>query len=309
MFALPSQPNPAPMMISRAILSLFFLCAFCFAQNPAEPAEKPPPAVDEALRARIGTFYQAHVDGKFSNAFNLVAEESKEDFFAAQKERYKDYSIMTIEYSENFTRAKAVVACGKDVAALGTTFPVKAPIVSHWKLIDGQWYWYKVKTTGNVTPFGVMSPGPQAQNAAAVAKRAPMVRSLQKLAVVDKTEVKLKASEASSDQVIVSNSLPGVVSLSVDYRGDPGLEVTLDRQDLRPQEKATMSFRWNPSRMPKKATTVARLIISPTNQIIPIKVIFEGVPESSKPQSRRPLPPRMKIVPPPKPEAQTPAAK
>jgi len=296
------------MMIFRAVLSILFLHAFCFAQNPAEPAETPPPGVEEALRARIAGFYQAHVDGKFREAFDLVAEESKDDYFTAQKERYKDYSIMKIEYSENFTRAKAVVACGRDLATLGTSFQVKAPIVSHWKLIDGQWYWYKIKTTGAATPFGVMNPGPQAQNAAAVAKRAPMVRSLQKLAIVDKTEVKLKASEASSDQVIVSNSLPGVVSLSVDYRGDPGLEVKLDRQDLRPREKATMSFHWEPSRMPKKATTIARLIISPTNQIIPIKVIFEGVAESSKPQSRRPLPPRMKIVPPPKPEAKTPAA-
>jgi len=297
------------MMILRALFSFVLLQAFCFAQHAVESSETPPPGVEEALRKRIASFYQAHVDGKFREAFDLVAEESKDDYFTAQKERYKDYSIMKIEYSENFTKAKAVVACGKDLATLGTSFHVKAPIISHWKLVDGQWYWYKIKTAGAATPFGVMQPGPQVTKDAAVTKRAPMVRNLQKLAIVDKTEVKLKASEASSDQVIVSNSLPGVVSLSVDYRGDPALEVKLDRQDLRPQEKATMSFHWNPSQAPKKATSVAHLLISPTNQVIPIKVIFEGVPEALNPKARRPLPPRMKIVPPPKPEPMAPAAK
>ena len=40
--------------------------------------------MDEALRARIHKFYQAHVDAKYRIADQVVAEDSKDLFFAAQ---------------------------------------------------------------------------------------------------------------------------------------------------------------------------------------------------------------------------------
>ena len=71
--------------------------------------EKPAAAVDEALRARIGKFYQAHVDGKFRSAEQYVAEDSKDFFFEMEKQRYLSFREPEISYSDHFTKAKVIM--------------------------------------------------------------------------------------------------------------------------------------------------------------------------------------------------------
>ncbi|MBM3748697.1 MAG: hypothetical protein FJW34_23225, partial [Acidobacteria bacterium] len=83
-------------------------------QNPADLFQKAPPAVDEAVRARVKQFFQAHVDGKFRAAAEVVAEDSQDAFFAANKPRCYSFEITKIEYLDEFTRATAVVACEMD---------------------------------------------------------------------------------------------------------------------------------------------------------------------------------------------------
>jgi hypothetical protein len=43
------------------------------------------PEVNQALRARIGEFYQEQVGGKFRHAEALVAEETKDYFYSASQ--------------------------------------------------------------------------------------------------------------------------------------------------------------------------------------------------------------------------------
>ena len=86
------------------------LGAVClFGQAATDLFQKAPPAVDEALRARISKFFQAHIDGKFRQAEVLVAEDSKDFFYSANKPKYLGFEIKEIAYSENFTKAKATV--------------------------------------------------------------------------------------------------------------------------------------------------------------------------------------------------------
>ena len=71
--------------------------------------DKPPLDVDDALRARIGQFYDHHVQATpsaYRRAEQLVAEESKDDYYVMSKLELKSYRIGSIEYSGNFTRAK-----------------------------------------------------------------------------------------------------------------------------------------------------------------------------------------------------------
>jgi hypothetical protein len=263
----------------RIVLLALILSGASLAQNPAEPqGVKAPPEVDEALRARISEFYQAHVDGKFRLAYDLVADDSKDLYFAAEKERYTDFSIQKIEYLEDFTKAKAVVACGKEVAMLGKRYPVKLPLATDWKLQDGKWFWYRKQTEGVETPFGTMHPGPGSSQDADKAKRAPRLQALQSLVKLDKREIKLSMSEPSSDQVVVTNHLPGSVSLSVVPPRMPGLEVKLDRKDLAVNEAATLQFRFDPPNKPPRPMARVLLLVFPTNQTIPIRVTFSGGP-------------------------------
>src|ERR1700733_15530283 len=87
-------------MLQKAALLALPLLAFgqAFGQAPS-------PEADQALRERVSEFFQDHVDGKFIKAFDLVAEDTKEYFFSAQKSKLLSFKIDTIEYSENSTKA------------------------------------------------------------------------------------------------------------------------------------------------------------------------------------------------------------
>ena len=129
--------------------------------------EQPPPEVDAALRDRITKFYQAHVDGKFRLADQYVAEDSKDTFFAMEKTHYLSYEIVRINYSDDFKKADAVVACRSDIYFQGHKVDMKMPSVSHWKIVDGQWFWYIPPIKEAKTPFGVMHFGTDGGSSAA----------------------------------------------------------------------------------------------------------------------------------------------
>ena len=79
------------------------------AQNPAKLFEKAPPDVEAALRERITGFFQAHVNAKFRQADQFVAEDTRDYYYEANKPRYLSFEILDITWSGNFTRAKVKV--------------------------------------------------------------------------------------------------------------------------------------------------------------------------------------------------------
>src|SRR5690348_7261241 len=93
--------------------------ACLFAQEATDLFQKAPPAVDEALRARIKEFFQFHVDSKFRQAEALVAEDSKDFFYSANKPKYLGFEIKNIAYNDDFTKAKATVVTQMVIMAPG----------------------------------------------------------------------------------------------------------------------------------------------------------------------------------------------
>src|SRR5215510_5970979 len=114
-------------MMSRLILFVI-LAAALLAQAPADLFNKPPVEVDQALRARITEFYQYHVKQQFRQAEALVAEDTKDFFYSHNKPQYLTFEIGRIEYSENFTRAKATMVTEQYVMMPGfMDKPMKVP--------------------------------------------------------------------------------------------------------------------------------------------------------------------------------------
>jgi hypothetical protein len=252
-----------------------------FAQNPTDLFTKAPPDVDEALRSRISKFYQAQVDGKARQAEQYVAEESKDYYYEMGKPKYLSHEIRQIYYSDNFTKAKAVVVVEMHIMIPGfPNTPMPVPLPTTWKLVNGQWYWYIDPDTGSTTPFGKMKFGSSTEGTADHGlppdlSKGPDTESLWKRVSVDKQTVRLKSAEASSDQVTISNQLPGVVSLRLQPPEVPGLRIKLDRQELKTGEKASLSFRFEPDGdLPHKPVTV-NLTVEPVNFVIPIQVLFQ----------------------------------
>ncbi|MGH9721561.1 MAG: hypothetical protein ACRD8O_15230 [Bryobacteraceae bacterium] len=260
----------------RSFLPLVFsLCAL--AQNPLELFDKAPPHVDQALRERIGKFYQAHVDGRPRAAEKYVAEDTQDFYYTANKPRYLSFAIDKIVYSDNFTKALATVLCEQHIMLPGFAGkPVKVPAPSRWKIVDGEWFWYVDPETVRDTPFGRMKPGAAPQGGAAQSPgldalaNAPKVEDLWAQVKVDKSSISLKAGAASSDKVIVSSRLPGTVQLSLDTSPKTkGLNASLDRTELKSGEQATVTIR---SDLKSAADFVVRIRVQPTNQEFAVAV-------------------------------------
>ena len=123
----------------------------------APPA--PPPEVDQALRARVSEFYKCHVDGTFRKSYDtLVAEESKEFYFANSKQPYLSYRIDKINYTDNFTRAHVTLTTELIWQVQLEKHKVKREAYSDWKIEKGKWYWYYVPEKINPTPMGESDP-------------------------------------------------------------------------------------------------------------------------------------------------------
>ncbi len=248
------------------------------AQTLTQPAQQVPEASDRALRERITFFYQAHVDGKFRLADTVVHEDSKDAFFAMEKRRYRSFEIVKIAYTDNFTRARAVVAVETDLLMPGVgagTF--KMPVTSSWRLDNGEWFWYVEPRKDAVTPFGAMKPGPGGGGPSpviAALEKMPDPETILRLVKLDKSEIRFQADRAGSDSVTVANEMPGPVSLTVEGPSVVGLVVELDRRQLKSGEQAQVSFRYTPGGGAPPAEAVTRITVEPTGRVFEVRVVF-----------------------------------
>src|SRR6187401_2055965 len=109
-------------------LYLGILATALYGQAPADLFHKPPAGVDEALRARINEFYRHHVKQQFRQAEALVAEDTKDFFYSHNKPQYLSFEISRIEYSKDFTKAKATIIGEQYIMMPGfTDKPMKIP--------------------------------------------------------------------------------------------------------------------------------------------------------------------------------------
>ena len=261
-----------------------FVWAFAaqaFGQQPADLFTKAPPAIDEALRDRISKYMQLQVDGKPRLAEQYVAEDSKDYYYEMQKPRYLSFEIGNITYSDEFTKAKALITVEMYVHMPNfPNKPMKVPFMTWWKVVDGQWYWYVEPQAARVTPFGKMNPGPAKPEGAASEvppdpSKAINVGSLQKQVRADKRTARLKAREASSDQITISSHFAGTVSLQLQPIDFPGLAVKLDRTELKTGEKAMLSFQFEPGAKAPPHSLLTGITVQPINSLIALRVLFE----------------------------------
>jgi hypothetical protein len=254
------------------------------AQAPAELFEKAPPEIDDALRARVTKFYQAHVDGKFRAADVMVAEDSKDLFFAADKPRCRAFQIIRLSYSENFSRAKAVVGCDTEMFFPGVGMvPLKQPLGSSWKILEGQWFWYVDPVSERadvVTPFGTRkaAPGEQSATQGGMPAAPVSLESLAALVKADKQELRFDLQKPATAQVTVTSQMPGRVTLSLEPAVVRGLEMKFDKEALGQGESAVLSVRYEPSKDNQPVDTLLKIIADPLQQAMPVQIRFSAPP-------------------------------
>jgi hypothetical protein len=258
---------------------LGFLCAVAAAQQPAELFSKAPPAVDAALRVRISKFYQLHVEGKFRQAEALVAEDTKDFFYSANKPRYLSFEISRIDYSDEFRKAKATVIVETIVPVIGfADRPLKVPIPSYWKIENDDWFWYVDQEALNKTPWGTRKTpesgaAPTAPGSGSTPAMPDPRQLLQNVATqvkADKSAVRL--APGGSDRVTIQNHLPGEVILAIEGAVPEGLKAAIDRPVLKAGEKAVINISAKPDMAASRAPRGVGVRVQPTNQLLSIQV-------------------------------------
>ncbi len=227
---------------------LILAAASVWAQSAAQKGPEPPPGVDKALRARINEFCELHKQGKFRQAEQMVADDTKDYFYNSGKPRYVSYEIQSITYNQDFTKATAMVICEHYLPApgfQGKTVKLLTPF--NWKIEDGQWMWYVDKDAMLMTPFGKMSLVPRTGESAAppppgTPPPPPVipttVEQFFSLIKADKTALSLKPG--AIDQVVISNGTPGLVSLEI-VQQVPGVEAKLEGAAVPAGGKAVLT--------------------------------------------------------------------
>jgi len=283
----PSPQTPAPQ--SPAVDS-------SAAQTPSDVFDKAPPAIDDVLRERVSAFYQAHVDGKFRQADQYVAEDSKDAFFAADKPHFLGFQISKINYSDNFTKATVITACKTEMFFHGRKMPVTMPAVTHWKIDNGEWFWHYVQPTEVESPWGTMKAGPDSDSSS-VAARIPTdpvaaARSILSKVALDRSVVNVDQTKDSKQEIHLKNGLLGPITVLADPTGTPGLTVQPAKSQVDPGEEIAIVIEFNPDdpsvtcreclmHPGVRPPVTVSLTVQPTQQRFPIRITFTQ-PERAK---------------------------
>jgi hypothetical protein len=267
---------------------------------------KAPPHIDEALKARIDTFYNLHMEGKFRQADAIVHEDSKDIFFEAEKVRMRGFKLVTINYEDDFNRAKVVVDLDTEFYFVGFgKMDVHRPLTSTWKRDSGgSWWWYVEKTSSRETPFGLQSPGPHPD------RRVPgepspdlsklmdthgiKVKDLLNKITVDKTSIELSSHEVSSGEFTIKNNFDGPVDLAMQADDFEGASFKLDPPRIEPGGEAKLVVTMRPKSPAKKPTLRVLITAEPLGKTISLLVNFAYPPFNEPAPGTRVGPPTAK---------------
>jgi len=289
------------MRIHRFILPAASALALCFAQeHPVPPtdnglaaqtgaaaSQKAPPEVEEALRTRVNNYYEDCIAGKYREAENLLAEESRDYFYNHNKPKYRGFEVQSIQWSQDFQQAKVFVLLTVDMPLGSVTIPGHPTMEGDWKLVDGQWYLHLITPQEKfVTPFGTVikldpepAPGsPEADKAVASrfspasirARAADILHGVKP----DHDTVVFDSAKPGEAIVHVSNGTPSIAGLELVDPHMTGLSVAIDKTRLSPTEQATLTVRWKPRDAIAKPSAFIHLRTIPAGQDIAIRVDF-----------------------------------
>jgi len=213
------------------------------AQIPAGPHA--PPEVDQALRARVTAFLGYESKGDFRKAYDLVAEDSRDFYFSATKEKSVSFTVDEIQYGADLSTAMVRSTMKRQMMLAGHPVDVPQLLISRWKLEKGEWVWYHdpsqdvTKTIiGDVAvaPADPTATSPIPTNLSQ-AKGIEAARSIIPRATIDKQFVEFTLGKDATEEVIFHNSNNGHVRVLAEVRGVRDT-ITVEPNDVmvKPQE-------------------------------------------------------------------------
>jgi len=257
----------------------------------AAVGQEAPADVDKALRDRVDLFFRYHVEGGASlrKAMEMVADDTKDDYFASGKPQVLKYEILGIEYAQDFTQARVTVDVSRNVMIVTEVVEMTLPMRTTWKIEDGKWVFYQDHNALRTTPWTdvttrTSTPDPNSPIAPLPDLSKPnalvdLADNILRPSSVDKQSVTLRWGQASEDQVIFLNGYPGVDLELGGVPEIPGLTIAVEKVTLKAKENGVVQFRYTPppgfdATLPPPPPFTVRLGIVPFNQVFRIGVSF-----------------------------------
>lgn len=263
---------------SCCLAGVIVLAVSAMAQSPFRSA---PPKVEEALRARVGQLYTLFQQGKFRQAEELVAEDSKDTYYTTKKARNLGFEIKTVSFSPDVKDATVLVALRMIMPMIGVS-PVAVPIASKWRRVKGEWYLYypQYKPGDTVqTPFGPkkIPDDPQRQAILLRMKERPDLASLRRMYKVSANELRFPSSAPAriTREFTVTNRSEGELSLQRRTKDIKGVAVEITPEEAGPGEKIKVRFTYVPAVEQQRQDHKVRFTISPISQHFSVDLIFE----------------------------------
>jgi hypothetical protein len=234
------------------------------------------PAPETALRDRVQQFYQLLQDKKYRQAEDMIADDTRDDYYNARKQDIKGFSIEKIEIDPDNAHAKITLKLNVLflMPGAGAQIVAIAP-PSYWKIDKGEWRWYIPAEVKNASPFGTMhtgdtTPGTNTKGQAPGSLDNPDIGALMGQVSIDKTAVELTA-DAPDSVVTITNQTPGPVELQIDPHVQiiKGLTLKLDSTHLDKGEKTMAHFHYSGS---GRIADIAEITALPLNRPLYITV-------------------------------------
>jgi len=277
-------------MLKRAIYFAPAFAASLLISSVSAAVPKVPEKVDKALRARVAEFFQDHVDGTFRKAMDLVADETKDEYFASGKMVLKSFTLDDVKYDDKFDKATVTCTVVRDWEIRMQHNQVTIPMVTTWKIEHGKWVWYHDKQGEWLTPMGPSDYKAITRNPDGTVN-VPKINQDTVLAAakhildngdngIDKLDVHFEDGKAGTDQVRFHNGAQGAVQLEMTPMDPvPGLTFAFDKLNVNAGETATMSFKYEPQEkaVPPQEVRVPFTVI-PFNVTYTVSVHFPSPP-------------------------------
>jgi hypothetical protein len=255
--------------------------------------------VDQALRARANAFLDYQSKGDFRKAYELVAEDSKDYYFSAPKNKVDSFTIDEVQYSADFSMATVKSVIKRKMVLSGHELETPHLESSQWKLEKGEWVWYHdpskdVTETilgqipavagGTATPLGL----PKDMSAAAVAAAASKITPK---AAIDKPAVVFTLGKEGTDQVTFHNSNNGQVRVYAEVRGVADT-ITVEPNDVMVNAQADVPFKITYKPHPESSMQGGVLFtVEPFGSVIALPVRFARERQLPKPAAPVPVAP------------------
>ncbi len=270
-------------------------------QTPAGP--KAPPEVDQALRARANAFLDYESKGNNRKAYDLVAEDSKDYYFEAKKEKSASFTIDEIEYGADLTTATVKSTMKRQTMLAGHMVELPQVLIYQWKFEKGEWVWYHdpskdvTKTIiGDLSAAPVVATAGESPLPKDLSHEAAMIaaRRIAPKAAVDKKMVTFTLGKEATEQVTFHNNNPGYVKVEVEVRGVADT-VTVEPNSslLDPQADLQVKLTYKPLKESSMQGQV-RFTLEPFGSVIvlPVNIAREGqIPKPAAPAAPAPAVP------------------